>query len=397
MKTIFDLIASYADKLKDDRIFLKPHIPDDKLSRAIKHYGGDVKKNDVLLLLDSSVFGSNRSGLIITAESAYSKRLFIFSEPTSYKFSEIKNIDTDEKCAVLFINDNYFLDVNLLEKSARINLLVMLQELIGQDATTESIVGDCDNESANVADDSQRKGDVAENPQDSITHKNVGTPKVCVWAAIYFAINALSVFLFSFSPSREDGGTGSLIRFIALIEVVPLFLLVFKICSHRAWSVLRLFLVVEFFGTLIALLAAFENPFLFYYVLPMVLFGITLLRCWENDANLAHYGVLRETIKNKNKFDWRRSLTKAIILDSAMTAYENAGEKKQKAILEAGVRLGLLAMLNPEKTKKVKELLTSSEKSSAQERLNELKTLRQNQLITAQEYEAKKSEILSQL
>jgi hypothetical protein len=93
----------------------------------------------------------------------------------------------------------------------------------------------------------------------------------------------------------------------------------------------------------------------------------------------------------------KKGLTRAILFDSALNAFEKLNETQRAAVVENGAKLWLLARLNPEKTKKVKELLTGGKKQSAQERLDELKTLRENQLITAQEYEAKKAEIISQL
>jgi len=93
----------------------------------------------------------------------------------------------------------------------------------------------------------------------------------------------------------------------------------------------------------------------------------------------------------------KKGLTRAILLDSAAVAFGNLDDHQKQAVIENGAKLWLLARLNPEKTKKVKELLTGGNKQSAQERLNELKTLRENQLITAQEYEAKKAEILNRL
>jgi hypothetical protein len=93
----------------------------------------------------------------------------------------------------------------------------------------------------------------------------------------------------------------------------------------------------------------------------------------------------------------KKGLTRAILFDSALNTFDKLNDRQQRALIENGAKLWLLARLNPEKTKRVKELLTGGKKESAQERLNELKTLHENQLITAQEYESKKSEIIKQL
>jgi hypothetical protein len=93
----------------------------------------------------------------------------------------------------------------------------------------------------------------------------------------------------------------------------------------------------------------------------------------------------------------KKGLTRVILIDSALDAFGKLPDSTQQELMKNGVKLGLLAALNPEKTKKAKEFLTGGNKQSTQERLNELKTLRENQLITAQEYEAKKAEIINQL
>ncbi len=102
---------------------------------------------------------------------------------------------------------------------------------------------------------------------------------------------------------------------------------------------------------------------------------------------------------NKGRFmrGLKKGLTRAILFDSAATAFTNLNDRQQQALIENGIKLWFLARLNPEKAKRVKEFLTAGKKPSAQERLDELKTLQENQLITAQEYEAKKAEIINQL
>lgn len=105
----------------------------------------------------------------------------------------------------------------------------------------------------------------------------------------------------------------------------------------------------------------------------------------------------KEPTKGRFMSGLKKGLTRAILFDSAATAFDNLNDRQQQAVIENGAKLWLLARLNPEKTKRVKELLTGGKKTSAQDRLNELKTLRETQLITAQEYEAKKAEIIKQI
>ena len=111
---------------------------------------------------------------------------------------------------------------------------------------------------------------------------------------------------------------------------------------------------------------------------------------------------------DKKRFSaWlKRAANQAIIWDSALQAYEKADTDKQEAIIDAALRVGLLAAINPEKTKKVKSFISNSldpaspshpQNSTVADRIRELKTLYENQLITTQEYETKKAEIIDQL
>jgi hypothetical protein len=53
----------------NNRWYLYPQIPQDKLDRAIKKYGAGLKREDVLALGDSTVFGSATAGCLLTADA----------------------------------------------------------------------------------------------------------------------------------------------------------------------------------------------------------------------------------------------------------------------------------------------------------------------------------------
>lgn len=93
----------------------------------------------------------------------------------------------------------------------------------------------------------------------------------------------------------------------------------------------------------------------------------------------------------------RRVLTREILRDSAMQAYSDADEKTRQKIMDVAIRAGALAVLNPDKTRQVKEFLTGGGQPSVQNRLEKLKQLHQQGLITGQEYEDKRAEILEEL
>lgn len=103
---------------------------------------------------------------------------------------------------------------------------------------------------------------------------------------------------------------------------------------------------------------------------------------------------------NKTPGFWsavRRVITRQIVLDSALSAYEKLDPKQQQTVMSATLRTWMLAKLNPDKARKVKERLLGGEQPSVQDRLEKLKQLHEQGLITEQEYEAKKAEIINEL
>jgi hypothetical protein len=59
----------------DKKVFLGGNIPGEKLNSAIAAYAPDVSVADVLLLIDSTVFGSATNGLLLTATELYAHNL----------------------------------------------------------------------------------------------------------------------------------------------------------------------------------------------------------------------------------------------------------------------------------------------------------------------------------
>lgn len=90
----------------------------------------------------------------------------------------------------------------------------------------------------------------------------------------------------------------------------------------------------------------------------------------------------------------RGALTKLVLWNSALSAYNRLSYDQRKTVVDVGIRSWLLAKLNPEKTKQIKNALTSSGKVSVADRLAELKSLHDQGLITETEYSSKRADIL---
>lgn len=76
-----------------DGVFIYPNIPSKKLTNAIKSYAGDIMPDDVMVLLDDTLFGSASEGLIATKDKLYFKE--IFEKSNFVKLDNIKSINVD--------------------------------------------------------------------------------------------------------------------------------------------------------------------------------------------------------------------------------------------------------------------------------------------------------------
>lgn len=84
-----DIIKKATNGFATDDFFIQPHIPDKKVKGVIGSYAPHVRPADVLLLHDTTVFGSAKTGFILTKESICWRNN---SEAKMLKYADIKNI-----------------------------------------------------------------------------------------------------------------------------------------------------------------------------------------------------------------------------------------------------------------------------------------------------------------
>lgn len=78
-----------AEVLHNDRnVHLAPNIPASKLAGALSYLPSEVQAEDILILVDDTVFGSAKLGLVVTAE-----QLFYKAQMESVREWQLRNID----------------------------------------------------------------------------------------------------------------------------------------------------------------------------------------------------------------------------------------------------------------------------------------------------------------
>lgn len=74
-----------------DKVYVVPEIPEKKLNNAISAIAPSINPEYVLAIIDSTLFGSAKEGLIFTGEGMYKK--YSFEEREEYRFENIKKAE----------------------------------------------------------------------------------------------------------------------------------------------------------------------------------------------------------------------------------------------------------------------------------------------------------------
>ncbi len=117
-------LLSLFDDISDVHIFTAPDIPENKLSAALMSYAPDVLPQEVLVLVDDTVWGGAKEGLIVTRKKLYAKAFL--SSPVSQPLrldTKLEYSDTKE----LMVNGAHFVSLVLPGKSAMQKLTEAIQ------------------------------------------------------------------------------------------------------------------------------------------------------------------------------------------------------------------------------------------------------------------------------
>ena len=111
-----------------DNIYFAPVIPNKKLQGAMSYLPHGVNPNEVLMLIDDTVFGSAKVGMCLTAKGLFYKA--IFEEEQAYLFEHIQQVEADIGILTssILINDHDELSFSQLDKGVVRALVAFLNE-----------------------------------------------------------------------------------------------------------------------------------------------------------------------------------------------------------------------------------------------------------------------------
>lgn len=81
-------------KITSDRIFFHPNIPAKKLAGATSGYATGIEPQNILILIDDTVFGSGKDGVVVTSDRLIFKQKF--DSAISFRLADIRQISCDD-------------------------------------------------------------------------------------------------------------------------------------------------------------------------------------------------------------------------------------------------------------------------------------------------------------
>lgn len=97
-KILTDNLAAILDEAYKDAFFINPDIPEKKISNAIKNIANDCSENDIVAVVDGTIFGSVKEGFVFTETTLYSR---ISGEIVRIDYKDIENINPgDDKMEI---------------------------------------------------------------------------------------------------------------------------------------------------------------------------------------------------------------------------------------------------------------------------------------------------------
>lgn len=107
--SVGQVVESWRGRVVDDAIFFRPNIPSRKLGGAIRTYAPGVSGDEVLVLVDNTVFGGAGDGMIITPSCFIGRD--IGEAPVRVEIASVREVRLEEGILSrkIWINGNVML------------------------------------------------------------------------------------------------------------------------------------------------------------------------------------------------------------------------------------------------------------------------------------------------
>ena len=122
---IESLLRGKASTFVSDKIFLAPNIPPRKVDGVLSSYGYGLQPSDILVIVDNTVFGSAKDGLLVSREGVRFRENAL-SESGNYLFADLERVQLDKH--TLYINGRKQCWLNLPDRHQLAALLKVIDE-----------------------------------------------------------------------------------------------------------------------------------------------------------------------------------------------------------------------------------------------------------------------------
>ena len=98
--SIVHMTLSLAERLGLERVYVRPHIPQKKLQAALDSYGANMREDEVLVLIDDTLFGGAKEGVLM-GESKLAVKM-VFDTPRLFFWRHLDSLAVEKRD--LFVN-----------------------------------------------------------------------------------------------------------------------------------------------------------------------------------------------------------------------------------------------------------------------------------------------------
>lgn len=116
------------------RSYFTPRIPVKKLGAARGNYAADIKEEDVVALIDTTVFGGAKEGIVLTEEGIRIKELM--SATTDLPWADIGTLDV--RGTAVWINGHQVADCPMVDKPEMERIFAVVREFLRQGGPNDS-------------------------------------------------------------------------------------------------------------------------------------------------------------------------------------------------------------------------------------------------------------------
>ena len=116
----------------DLKVYFSPEIPEKKLKNAIEAYAYDLEPDDVILLLDETLLGGAKEGMLVSSEAIYFHELL--TKPVVVKIADIENVSTNDNSIV--VNGKPVFKTTMFDKKYLPAFAKMLNQIVEECAAS---------------------------------------------------------------------------------------------------------------------------------------------------------------------------------------------------------------------------------------------------------------------